>query len=531
MQIKAMTVVVAVFMATWTGGATELRPVPNYWCTWATQGATLADNLKAGKIRCPIDAGTQSQRDNLNERVLFDGTGWANVMYPQVRAGLYLLVDAGWDIPEGTASAGPDLSLRGSLVPDAKRFPSFRGTPAGRLKAFSDAVKARGWLGLAVWVPCHVHGDMPGPKGRLADEAARRVLAERMAICREAGVDYWKIDWGFRNGAGEPAFRRLVTEVRDRVYPGLRLEHCRLPGGPLNGLSIDKETGAVTGTGRFVGDPLWEGRRGEVAEVLAASDVFRTYDVIGPFDHVTTLERCAYYSPIAEAAKLPVLLNVEDEPLIAVGLGHVLGAMSTDWRRGVRRTNDVYTALAWQKLAAPFGHGTEAVTRTSAEVLEDRWTYSTNDCSWYAAAARKTIVQRAPAVVTRGLPLPAVRADGPRPFVCGARYPNGAVALAFLPRVLDGRRSVVCPADVALDTALEPGRPLGLFGAFRSVTLTGGVPVGAHIWAWSLLEEGTRRDVTVLCARDAKGAFVIPGAVLEKVPPSATPYVVLEIAE
>ena len=184
-----MTVVVAVFMATWTGGATELRPVPNYWCTWATQGATLADNLKAGKIRCPIDAGTQSQRDNLNERVLFDGTGWANVMYPRVRAGLYLLVDAGWDIPEGTASAGPDLSLRGSLVQDAKRFPSFRGTPVGRLKAFSDAVKARGWLGLAVWVPCHVHGDMPGPKGRLADEAARRVLAERMAICREAGGD------------------------------------------------------------------------------------------------------------------------------------------------------------------------------------------------------------------------------------------------------------------------------------------------------------------------------------------------------
>ena len=83
----------------------------------------------------------------------------------------------------------------------------------------------------------------------------------------------------------------------------------------------------------------------------------------------------------------------------------------------------------------------------------------------------------------------------------------------------------------SLDTALEPGRPLGLFGAFRSVTLTGGVPVGAHIWARSLLEEGTRRDVTALCARDAKGAFVIPGAVLEKVPPTATPYVVLEIAE
>ena len=62
MQIKAMTVVVAVFMATWTGGATEFRPVPNYWCTWVTQGATLADNLKAGKIRFPSFRGTPAGR-------------------------------------------------------------------------------------------------------------------------------------------------------------------------------------------------------------------------------------------------------------------------------------------------------------------------------------------------------------------------------------------------------------------------------------------------------------------------------------
>ena len=62
MQIKAMTVVVAVFMATWTGGAAEVGPVPNYWCTWATQGATLADNLKAGTIRFPSFRGTPAGR-------------------------------------------------------------------------------------------------------------------------------------------------------------------------------------------------------------------------------------------------------------------------------------------------------------------------------------------------------------------------------------------------------------------------------------------------------------------------------------
>lgn len=509
------------------GAAEPLRPTPNYWCTWATQGATLRENLAAGKIRCPVDEDTKSQRDNLNERVLFDETGWANVMYPHVRAGLYLLADAGWDIPEGSASTGDDLSLRGACVPDAGRFPSFRGTPAQRLKAFSDAVKARGWKGLAVWVPCHVYGDKPDWRARLSDDAARRVLAERMAICREAGVDYWKVDWGFRNGAREPAFRRLMTEVRDRVFPGLRLEHCRLPGGPFNGIVIDKKTGAVSGPGRFVGNPLWDGRRGEVAEVMAVSDVFRTYDVIGPFDHVTTLERCAYYSPIAEAARLPVLLNVEDEPLVAMGLGHVVGAMATDWRRGVCVTNDVYTALAWQELAAPFGHDTGATTRTSDEILEDCWTYAAHDCSWYVVAAGKTIVQRAPAVVTRGLPLPEVRAAGPKPFVCGVRHPNGAVALAFLPRVTGGRRAVVCPADVALDAALAPGRPLGLFGRFRSVTLTGGAPEGARIWT-RRLSDGARCDVTARCTRNAAGALVIPAEVLEKTPPSVTPYVVLE---
>ena len=35
---------------------------PNYWCTWATQGATLADNLKAGKIRFPSFRGTSAGR-------------------------------------------------------------------------------------------------------------------------------------------------------------------------------------------------------------------------------------------------------------------------------------------------------------------------------------------------------------------------------------------------------------------------------------------------------------------------------------
>ncbi len=158
------------------------------------------------------------------------------------------------------------------------------------------------------------------------------------------------------------------------------------------------------------------------------------------------------------------------------------------------------------------------------------WTYSDKDCSWFTAAVGKTLKQGAPAVVTRGLPLPEVKAEGPKPFVCGARYPNGALSLAFLPRVIGGKCRVDCLADVTLDAKLETGKPLGVFGRFRSLTLKGGLADGAHMQARQL-PYGKARDVTALCTIGEDGSVTIPLAVFEKPQGDYTPNVVIEVVK
>lgn len=503
-------------------------PAPNYWCTWATQGSTLGLNVKAGKVAFAGDQGVPLQRDNLNEEILFGENGWAKRFYPNERGDLYLLLDAGWDLPYGTETHGADMALRGACVPDAKRFPSLRGTPAERLKALDEKAKACGWRGIGVWLPCHTQGEFPsrdGKSGRTFTlDEARKVWAEKLRVCREAGVGYWKVDWGLHSW--DCGLRGLMTELKNKIHPALTIEHCWVPGVPLNGIRISRD-GKVEGPGRLFGYGVWAEKRGDQLKTLAVSDVFRTYDVIAPFEKATTLERCAYYSTLAEERRLPVLFNVEDEPLIGIGLGHVLGIMSNGMAGSGVATNDVSVALAWQRLAPPFGHDTASVTRFSEEILEDMWTYSDRDCSWFTAAANKTIRQSAPAAVTRGLPLPEVKAVGPKPFVCGARYPNGAIALAFLPRATDGRRKADCPADVTLDAKLEPDKPLGLFGLFKSVTLKGGVAKGLRIRARQL-PCGKPRDVTASCRPQPDGSLLIPGSVLGEPLGACTPHAVFE---
>ena len=503
-------------------------PAPNYWCTWATQGSTLGRNVKAGKIAFAGDQGVPMQRDNLNEEVLFGESGWAKRLYPNERGDLYLLLDAGWDLPYGTETHGADMALRGACIPDAKRFPSLKGAPAERLHALVEKAKACGWRGLGVWLPSHTHGEFPGRQGRpgrkFSLDEARKVWTEKLQLCRAAGVGYWKVDWGLRTW--DCALRGLMTELKNTIYPALTIEHCWVPGVPLNGIRISQD-GQVKGPGRLFGYDVWSEKRADQSKTLAVSDVFRTYDVIAPFEKATTLERCAYYSSLAEERKLPVLLNVEDEPLIGIGLGHVLGVMSNGMVGSGIATNDACVALAWQKLAPPFGHDTASVTRYSGETLEDEWTYSDRDCSWFTAAANKTIRQAAPAIVTRGLPLPTVNTGGPKPFVCGVRHPNGAIALAFLPRTTGGTRTFDCPADVTIDAQLEPGKPLGLFGRFKSVTLKGGVAKGLRIQARQL-PYGRTKDATELCRPLPDGSLLIPGSVLEKPLGAYTPHVVLE---
>ena len=116
-------------------GASALGP--NYWCTWATQARMLNANVEAGEIKFPGDQGKPGVRDNLNEEVLFGKNGFANVMYPELRADLFFLLDDGWDVPYGINPYAHTAKF-GSLNLNPDRFPSFKGSPGERLRQLVD---------------------------------------------------------------------------------------------------------------------------------------------------------------------------------------------------------------------------------------------------------------------------------------------------------------------------------------------------------------------------------------------------------
>lgn len=270
--------------------------------------------------------------------------------------------------------------------------------------------------------------------------------------------------------------------------------------------------------------PLDDGTRdtNRTDRILAASDVFRTYDVLAPLAVATTLSRAAWLSSRADSRSLRTLLNVEDEPILAAALGHLMGVMRPP--AASDQAKDVEVALAWQRLAPPFGHDQGIRTLVSKTELVDVWHFEPGS-TWYKAVVGKTVEQRAPAAVVRGLPLPEVRAAGPTPFVCGARFPNGARALALLPRTESGRKRASCPAAVSFDVRLERNRPLALFGPFESVALKGGVDAAARVYARHLPAESAR-DVTDLCKVGGDGCLVIPGSLVNA--HAACPNVVVE---
>ena len=47
---------------------------------------------------------------------------------------------------------------------------------------------------------------------------------ERARWCHEAGVMYWKVDWG--RGAADGNYRRMMTECVRKYAPALKIEHA-----------------------------------------------------------------------------------------------------------------------------------------------------------------------------------------------------------------------------------------------------------------------------------------------------------------
>ena len=434
----------------------------SYWCSWHTQNiVALMDSTSkfppeiARSMKEGAD-GAKGARMMLNEELLLGEGGYAH-QYDEVRRDLYLMLDDGWDVDYGI---NPDRHLEkfGSLIMSEERFPSTRGaTPAQRMKIINDKVKAMGWKGIGIWVAAQRSDE---GYDRPFGEQDLPYWKERILWCREAGVEYWKVDWGTQ--AGNNAFRRALTDLGHELYPALTIEHAACMG-PLNGFGHPDPAKQ----GRFAAE---EGLISFTKDAAGYSDAFRSYDVLNALAIPVTLDRLATMLPLAKG-----YVNGEDECYINAALGCTCGVMRSPCCKDLFledgdtrgwRLDEVTATLRWQRIAPPFV-GTEL--SCSEEILFDG-RYFDHGSTWCGSVFGQTATQGAPAVLARNLPAASIRADGEiKPFVAASLHPNGTYSVAILPRLIEGANRypdavVTCdvPAGVTTIGALGLGCDLRL---------------------------------------------------------------------
>ena len=501
---------------------------PNIWCTWGIQNHVGSQDEVAKKVRETVrrevafegdqGGGADFARSCLNEDLLFGEKGWADY-WPEIRKDVYLLLDDGWDVPYNTPAKKADAF--GSFELDEKKFPTCTGTPAQRLKALNEKMKARGWRGAAVWIAAQAKGENYGKARTWAPEKLRDYWRDRVLWSKEAGVAYWKVDWGVHGR--DVAFRRMLTELARELYPELTIEHS-VPMGALN----DYDARTDKGTGAFANSDAKQ--LAEVDATLSFAGVFRTYDVV--IKPSTTIDRAAYELARGRALGAKGILSVEDDMTISVGLASAVGIMRWDNAAhdvGSRSRWEPVRAVRWQRIAPAVSMDALDVF-VSKERQTDTVTFKPGS-TWYQPVWGKTIVQSAPAIISRGIENPKVTPfdkNGIAPYVMATLHPNGSFALAMASRKTpDYNGTPRADVEVNLDCL---GRKICLFGVNGNVRFRLGTTRPIEVLAQDLAENEAI-DVTDK-VKIENGALTIPaglgGKVCRKRPgDGAEGYVVL----
>jgi len=447
---------------------------PNYFCTWSTQNFGRTDDLEdINLVAFEGDQGAKSARDYLSEDVVFSKNGMID-QYDKIRSDLFFVFDDGWDVPYGVHSDTQRFRF-GSVELDEERFPSCIGDPTQRLKKLNDKVKSFGWRGAGLWIAAQAVGE--GKEGFMMDDTTlKNYWRQRVKWSKEAGINYWKVDWGVR--AANFEFREMLTAIGREEAPDLIIEHCRNCGPVNDDANVPWEQEVNTGDGRF---NSWGTVLQEAISLISFSDVLRAYDVTVPLSTATTLDRVA---SILKGAKINKeakgIINCEDEPYIGAALGCSIGVMRSamykeisgfdyDMRYSRKRLDEVVRAIRWQRLAPAFRADQEKVY-LSNNILTDSWKFSKGE-SWAAWLIGNEVKQACPAVVTRGLELKVVNCKETSPFIVAARNPNGAISIAALPRTVSQHGIYTPLAQVELVVG-DSEHPIGIFGKFESITLT-----------------------------------------------------------
>jgi hypothetical protein len=394
--------------------------------------------------------------------------GWVREFYPDARADLIFLLDDTWDIPPKGLRQDP---LHGSCELNLGKFPSYTGTPTERLAKLTRDVKAQGWAGLGLWI-CN---SRPNVDSLPVDSDT--YWSERIVWSQQAGVAYWKVDWGI-GMAGKPIWKFSLTPRVRATAPDVWIEFA-------SGLQ---------------------------------SDIYRTYDTNIVVSIPATIKKIGAFLA-KDDPKDRRIINCEDEVYIGAATGCHYGVMRhpmtgpmingkldpffiDSFRDVKRRMDEVTRAVRWHRIAPPFPKG-DAATIDSV-MLTDRG-------------------KTAPARITRGgLPLPTVTMpDGSKepPYVLCSRHPDGEIAIATIPRDLGeikGAHKMFFPlADVTIETG-KLDRPVGVFGEYASLTLNSTADLaGKRILAQDLAGK-TPVDITAE-VKFTGGKLTIPGSVIHRV--------------
>ena len=444
--------------------------VPDYFSTWNIQGYVV-------NYDGPATARVMTEQSMFGDGPL---EGWTR-FFPDFREDLIFLMDDSWDIPVNDHRS----ELMGEARLDKERFPSCKGN----LKKLVQKTKQVGWKGLGGWICAQEASVAPDAANPEAYWTAR--LKEN----HKAGIAYWKVDFGHQER--NQAWREQLTQLGRKYAPGMPIEH------------------AFT------------------YPVIEKSDVFRTYDVEVVTAVPVTLQRVTRLLRHKTQPGNLGLINCEDEPLIAVGLGCVIGVMRhpinkplpnglTDHvfpragRNLKARLDEVNRALKWHRLAAPFAVNDDA--RFSEQQFTDEWCLGERETWVPNHHAGDTLRESAHAVISRCMPLPEVYTEvGPSPYVLASRYPNGAVCVATIERLLLEEHTWATPrADITLQMGNTKG-PVGIFGYYHSLKLCfeKPLPKGTRIWAQDLIG---KQPVEVTSEIKIIGStLTLPGSLLERI--------------
>lgn len=402
---------------------------PDYFCTWSIQGYTVNYS------------GVENTRAAINEQSLFGSgkyEGWVNY-FPKIKSDLYFVMDDSWDIPQDVNN-GPNEYL-GLTELDSSRFPSFKGNSGERLKGLTDKIKSQGWKGAGGWI-CAQESPVDNKH-----ENMEIYWTEKLKAANYADFSYWKVDWGKHDR--DEQWRKTLTTLGHQYAPNLCIEHAM------------------------------------ENKYIEFSDAFRTYDVEVITSAPVTIQRIANVLNYSTKENAKGIINCEDEPYIAVGLGCAIGIMRYPFdgnlpngeqdhvfppvgRNLKKRMDEIIRAVRWHRIAEPFG--VQADAQIDPVKLTDHWTMKEKE-TWLGRPNGEVVTVEAPARVSRGMPLPQISNlhDKQQPFLMASKYPNGAVAVVTIDRTLD-RECILKPETVSLEVS-DLLSPIGIFGDYKELIL------------------------------------------------------------